>query len=61
MSKGIEHLIINSPYVEPTSHWEYSHHRMAFELAESRRPSGYTIASSERRLVNDPGVFVQSL
>ncbi len=32
---------------------------MAFELAEGRRPSGYTVASTERRLINDPGVFVQ--
>ena len=32
---------------------------MAFELAEGRRQSGYTVASTERRLINDPGVFVQ--
>lgn len=57
--QGIEHLIINSPYEEPSRHWEYNHHRMAFELAAGRRPSGYTVASTERRLVNDPGVFVQ--
>ena len=55
----IQHLIINSPYEEPQKHWEYNHHRIAFELAEGRRPSGYTIASTERRLINDPGVFVQ--
>ncbi|MGH9945003.1 MAG: DEAD/DEAH box helicase family protein, partial [Pyrinomonadaceae bacterium] len=58
MSNGIEHLIINSPYEEPRRHWDYNHQRMAFELAAGRRPSGYTIASTERRLVNDPGVFV---
>src|SRR5437588_272673 len=57
--QGISHLIINSPYVEPTQHWEYNHQRMAFELAAGRRSSGYTIASTERRLINDPGVFVQ--
>src|SRR5919112_78281 len=57
--QGIEHLIINSPYEEPRRHWEYNHHRMAFELAEGRRPSGYTVASTEKRLINDPGVFVQ--
>lgn len=57
--QGIEHLIINSPYEEPTRHWDYNPERMAFELAEGRRPSGYTVASTERRLVNDPGVFVQ--
>ena len=57
--QGIEHLIINSPYEEPRRHWEYNHQRMAFELADGRRPSGYTVASSERRLINDPGVFVQ--
>jgi type III restriction enzyme len=57
--QGIKHLIINSPYEEPRRHWEYDHGRMAFELAEGRRPSGYTVASTEKRLVNDPGVFVQ--
>ena len=57
--QGIKHLIINSPYEEPRRHWEYNHGRMAFELAEGRRPSGYTVASTEKRLVNDPGVFVQ--
>lgn len=59
MSSGIDHLIINSPYQEPKRHWEYNHFRMAFELAEGRRPSGYTIASTNKRLINDPGVFVQ--
>lgn len=59
MSTGIDHLIINSPYEEPRQHWDYNHHRMAFELAEGRRSSGYTVASTERRLINDPGVFVQ--
>src|ERR1043166_720353 len=57
--QGIKHLIINSPYEEPRRHWEYNHNRMAFELAEGRRPAGYTVASTERRLINDPGVFVQ--
>ena len=57
--QGIKHLIINSPYDEPQKHWEYNHHRMAFELGEGRRPSGYTIASSTSRLINDPGVFVE--
>jgi type III restriction enzyme len=59
MTTGIDHLIINSPYEEPRRHWDYNHQRMAFELAEGRRPSGYTVASTERRLINDPGVFVQ--
>ena len=57
--QGIKHLIINSPYEEARRHWEYNHNRMAFELAEGRRPSGYTVASTEKRLINDPGVFVQ--
>jgi type III restriction enzyme len=56
--QGIEHLIINSPYEEPRQHWEYNHYRMAFELAEGRRPSGYTVASTTKKLINDPGVFV---
>lgn len=57
--QGIEHLIINSPYEAPRRQWDYNHQLMAFELAEDRRPSGYTIASSSQRLINDPGVFVQ--
>ena len=59
MSSGIDHLIINSPYQEPQQHWDYNHSRMAFELADGRRPSGYTIASTTKKLINDPGVFVQ--
>lgn len=59
MSSGIDHLIINSPYEEPKKHWEYNHNRMAFELAEGRRPAGYTIASTTKKLINDPGVFVE--
>ncbi len=59
MSSGIDHLIINSPYEEPQQRWEYNHNRMAFELAEGRRPSGYTVASTTKKLVNDLGVFVQ--
>jgi type III restriction enzyme len=59
MASGIDHLIINSPYDEPKQHWEYNHHRMAFELAEGRRPAGYTVASTTKKLINDPGVFVE--
>lgn len=59
MSSGIDHLIINSPYEEPQKHWEYNHDRMAFELAEGRRASGYTVASTAKKFINDPGVFVQ--
>lgn len=57
--QGIKHLIINSPYEEPQRHWEYNHQRMAFELADGRRASGYTVASSTGKLINDPGVFVE--
>ncbi|HEX8247634.1 MAG TPA: DEAD/DEAH box helicase family protein [Pyrinomonadaceae bacterium] len=59
MASGIDHLIINSPYEEPRRHWEYNHNRMAFELAEGRRPAGYTVASTTKKLINDPGVFVE--
>ena len=59
MSSGIDHLIINSPYAEPTRHWDYNHLRMAFDLADGRRKSGYTIASTTKKLINDPGVFVE--
>jgi len=59
MSSGIDHLIINSPYQEPNKHWEYNHNRMAFELADGRRAAGYTVASTTKKLINDPGVFVE--
>lgn len=59
MTSGIDHLIINSPYQEPNKHWEYNHNRMAFELADGRRAAGYTVASTTKKLINDPGVFVE--
>ena len=59
MSSGIDHLIINSPYAEPSKHWEYNHNRMAFELGNGRRAAGYTVASTTKKLINDPGVFVE--
>ncbi len=59
MATGIDHLIINSPYDEPTKHWEYNHLRMRFELADGRGKSGYTVASSTKKLGNDTGTFVE--
>lgn len=37
----IRHLILHSPYAEPTSHWEQDAASMAFEERPGRRPAGY--------------------
>ena len=55
---GIKHLIINSPYEEPQRHWEYVAASKSFRLVESRREAGYLAASSNRRMVDDPGQFI---
>jgi len=60
MAQGkIDHLIINSPYEEPTQHWSYDRTTRTFHRAEGRRPAGYVIASGESRAFDDPGIFVE--
>jgi type III restriction enzyme len=53
------HLIINNPYATPRRYWKYDRQRQSFDLAEGRRPAGYTMATPGQNNVNDPGVFVQ--
>src|SRR5476651_645891 len=57
-SKGITHLIINSPYDEPKQHWHYHRETQKFSLKEDRRPAGYVIASESSKSFDDPGRFV---
>lgn len=53
-----DHLIINSPYVEPTRYWERDDSTGLFDLKEGRRPAGYTIADPNAKSMDAPGRFV---
>ena len=55
---GIDKLIINSAYHEPTAHWKYNLETQQFEQAPGRRPAGYVVAGQERNAYNDQGRFV---
>ena len=55
----IDHLIINTPYVEPERHWRYERETRTFDLVEGRRPAGYVVASGESKAFDDPGIFVE--
>src|SRR5687768_15889654 len=54
-----DHLIINNPYAMPRRYWKYDRQRQSFDLAEGRRPAGYTMATPGQSHPNDPGVFVE--
>jgi type III restriction enzyme len=58
MSSGIDHLIINKPYEEPGRFWQYDALSQSFKLATGRRPAGYMAASSNKKIINDPGKFI---
>ena len=45
MPKGIDHLIVNSPFVEPTCYWSYERERQRFVKREGRRPAGFVRAT----------------
>jgi type III restriction enzyme len=53
------HLIINNPYAMPRRYWKYDRQRQSFDIAEGRRPAGYTMATPGQSNPNDPGVFVE--
>jgi type III restriction enzyme len=57
-SKGITHLIVNSPYDEPKHHWHYQRETQTFSLKDGRRPAGYVIASESSKAFDDPGRFI---
>jgi type III restriction enzyme len=59
MPKGIDHLIINSPFAEPGHHWGYDRERQRFVLREGRRPAGYVMATPGQDSFDDPGIFVE--
>src|SRR5882672_1568420 len=58
--KGIDRLIINRPFEEPTEHWLYIRETQEFERRSGRRKSGYWRATA-RSIDNfdDPGEFVE--
>lgn len=56
-AQGIDRLIINSPYTEPTQHWSYDRLSRQFELVKGRRKAGYLIATPDSTSFDDPGVF----
>ena len=58
MPTVIDQLVINSPYEEPSRHWRYDRDRLEFKLEESRRPSGYMVATKAATTDEDPGDFV---
>jgi type III restriction enzyme len=57
MSKGIDKLIINSAFDEPTNHWKYDLQKQSFILESGRRPAGYFIAGQGTNQYNDIGIF----
>lgn len=57
-NRGIDKLIINSPYEEPTEHWLYDRAKQSFNRMEGRRSAGYLIASKDSQSFDDPGYFV---
>jgi len=58
--KGIDHLIINGPYKEPTEHWLYIREKQDFERKKGRRKAGYWRATNQTRVSQeDPGEFVE--
>ncbi len=57
-NKGIEQLIINTPYREPQEYWKYEPETKDFHRLPGRRPAGYVIASKDAASYDDPGTFI---
>ena len=55
----IDQLIINTPYEEPKEHWDYIPESKTFRRETGRRKAGYITASSSKKIVDDPGVFIE--
>jgi type III restriction enzyme len=56
---SIDHLIINSPFEEPKSHWHYDRQSRSFEKRQGRRPAGYVVATPDSQSFDDPGIFIE--
>jgi len=46
----IEQIVINSPYVEPVSHWQYEENESKFVRVSGRRKSGYLIHDKDKEI-----------
>ena len=55
----IKELIINSPYDEPTWHYNYDRETRQFKLEAGRRKAGYLIATPDSKSFDDPGIFIE--
>ncbi len=56
---GIDQLIINSAYREPTHHWKYDLNGQSFVREPGRRPAGYFVAGQGSNQYNDIGQFIE--
>ena len=56
---GIDQLIINSAYREPTHYWKNDFNSQSFIREEGRRPAGYFIAGQGSNQFNDIGQFIE--
>jgi type III restriction enzyme len=56
---GIDKLIINSAFSEPTAHWKHDFQTQTFIKEEGRRPAGYFVAGQGTNQYNDIGRFVE--
>ena len=54
-----EHLIINSPYGEPTRHRRYDREKRLFDIVEGRRPASYPVVAPGSNAFDDPGTSVE--
>jgi len=52
-------LIINSPFDEPNSHWNYDPESRTFDQRQCRRPAGYIVATPDSKAFDDPGIFIE--
>lgn len=59
MAGGIDHLIIQSPFEEPSTHWAYERESQRFVRRDGRRPAGYVRATPGKETFDDPGIFVE--
>lgn len=56
---GIDKLIINSAYREPTCHWKNDFNSQSFVKESGRRPAGFFVAGQGSNAYNDIGKFVE--
>lgn len=56
---GIDKLIINSAFREPTCHWRNDFNTQSFVREEGRRPAGYFVAGQGSNQYNDIGQFIE--